>query len=313
VKLLWSPIDAPVWFRKGFLVREDLLCGVFAPCINKLLRTPRKMSNAEDHHPAVEQSWIVLDEQGWANSRPPTASPSRPGPRLSPFKVENDEEEEGQPLSRRLGMDRDVREALELAERSLELAGSADEFAPRRTRANSDEDAQRSSPYSQPLSRNAMGWGEDSVEDRYNGRAPPLIKRAFAISTDSEHVAFQNIRLVGGSTVTADEQPNQFAADASSSIQSVEGGKADHRSSPLIPLIRSYDIDTLGSISEGEEEGSFLQWMFGLQSNSSTYPLVLSHALTLVVGFYLGFRRGAIVTSTSSTQNSAAMSGVSQQ
>jgi hypothetical protein len=85
-------------------------------------------------HPG--ESWIVLDEQGWS-SRPPTASPSRQlsrqgGHEIAQKTASSDDEEEmdseEERRLRRLGMDRDVREALELAERSLELAGSAEEF-----------------------------------------------------------------------------------------------------------------------------------------------------------------------------------------
>ena len=273
-----------------------------------------KMNNSnEDHLPAVEQSWIVLDEQGWANSRPPTASPSRTVHRGTTVVKEEEEDDENSSQFRRLGMDRDVREALELAERSLELAGSLDEFT--QLRAVNEDDGLRGSPYSQPHSRNTVGWGEDCSEDRYNGRAPPMVKRALAISTDSEHVAFQNIRVISGSDTTGGEvsQVNQSSPDSLSARQYDES-RVDHHRPLSMYEARKVEHEPTEGIRESEEESSLLHWMFGLQLNSSTYPLVISHTITLLVGFYLGFKRGATtsVSAPNLSQNPTSLSNVNQ-
>jgi len=255
----------------------------------------------EDHPPTVEQSWIVLDEHGWSSaSRPPTASPSRLDPRL------HDDEEEDH-MRRRLGMDRDVREALELAEQSLELAGSVDEFNTRPRRTSSDEDLlhAKSSPLVNFVAKS--GWTDESPpDDRYNGRAPPVIKRSLAIATDSEHVAFKNIKMV--SSPRDDHRHAQ-----SMSTSQTDGFREVSSSSDSRAIENAYPTKENTSCAEYEENGeSLLHWFFGLQSNASIVPVIVSHSLTLLAGLYLGYRRASCVQPAPTT-TSTNVSAVSHQ
>jgi len=253
------------------------------------------MNQDSDHHaPNVEQSWIVLDDQGWPSSRPPTASPTRPVPRLSPFREDEEDDDDDsveQHALRRLGMDRDVREALELAERSLELAGSAEEFALQHLKAPDDDGTSfRSSPLNNYVTRQVQHRPDD-LDDPYNGRGPPTVKRVFGVSPDSETIGFRNIKVVN--TLSEAQVP-----------QSSTPGPEDVRSSKrtIIPA----EIE-----SDDSDEG-FLQWMFGLQQNASVLPLVISHSITLIAGLYLGLRRASSVAG-STTSTSSNVSNVGHQ
>jgi hypothetical protein len=272
-------------------------------------------------HLGGEQSWIVLDDNGSVSaSRPPTASPSRP----TRFNEEDGEEAENR-LLKRVGMDRDVREALELAERSLEMAGSADEFMFRRAQISSDDD--RSSPGGRILMSNAA-MVEDFVEDRYNGRAPPTIsgnRRGLVIATDSEHVAFQNIKLVSSSPRpdTPTLPSSGVPQNASSAGKDVGFKSLSTASNRTQPISSNYRLSTIipesgtdeGSKSEDDEEieGSFLHWAFGMSGSSSLVPIMFSHVITLLVGFYIGSRRSSAPsspsTNTAGTQCSTGASG----
>jgi hypothetical protein len=242
-------------------------------------------SENEPNPPTVEQSWIVLDDHGWPSSRPPTASPTRPVPHLSPFHEDDDVDDEGdQHNLRRIGMDENVREALELAERSLELAGRADEFSNHHFKAVSDEEANyRSSPLNNYVTKQGQNRTEDQIEDPYNGRGPPTVKRTYGISSDIESTSFRNIKVVNSMT---EVQPPRVSTPMS------DHDKALKRT--IIPP----EID-----AEDSEEG-FLQWMFGLQGNASLFPLVLTHGLTLIAGFYLGVRRASAVSGTNASSSS---------
>jgi len=243
----------------------------------------------EDQVPTGEQSWIVLDERGWGTSRPSSASPSRPLAHV-PFHHVNDEDEEDEirQVDRRLGMDRDVREALELAERSLELAGSAEEFSFRRFRTGSEEETHGHSTILKSLRTDS-----ESPDDRYNGRAPPTVKRSIAIATDSEHIAFRNITGVTDSVGESKcPSPAQALAQAESNSDAYIGQK------------RGIIISSHRPHSE-EEDLSSPFWFLGLSSSSNMLPLILSHALTLLAGFYLGFKRASIAPATSQGSTSS--------
>jgi len=278
------------------------------------------MNNDQPFNPPnVEQSWIVLDDNGWVSaSRPPTASPSRP------LRQEDDDEDDELRVPKRLGMDRDVREALEMAERSLELAASSDNFAFRRlNRGSSDEE--RSSVNGSPSSKvnNGSGFTEESYpENKYNGRGPPTIsntRRGLVITTDSEHIAFQNIKLVSSDprpeTPTISLNGPPLAPKEPSTFKVVSSPGPSRVVNAPNPAWNSSDnhIETSNASSlktEGDDsEGSFLHWAFGVPGNSSLVPLVFSHMVTLLVGFYIGTRRS---TSTPST-NSGGSSSVGSQ
>jgi len=272
--------------------------------------------NPEEGIPNVEQSWIVLDDHGWASSRPGTASPSRPVPRMPLFE-EEEEDDDDSSITRRLGMDRDVREALELAERSLELAGSAEEFVSSHYRNESSEDDQQIGLASQISSKSAMQFTEDSVENRYNGRGPPMVKRTLTIATDSEHKAFQNIKVVGGS-VAFDEQPARSSPLQASETTSRADTPMPFVEQTWIPSKAYHHNDKPSSpyyaSENNEDDEGFLQWMFGLQPNASVLPLVLTHAITLAAGLYIGMKRVSLSpVSVCPSQSANNLAGVSQQ
>jgi len=261
-------------------------------------------------HQNIEQSWIVLDS-GWG-SRPPTASPTRP------VRADDDDEEESK-FPRHIGMDRDVREALELAERSLELGGSSDDFSRRSNRENSDDDNStvRSSPANRSHFTNV--FADEMLEDKYNGRGPPVISSnrrnagGILISTDSEHVAFQNIKLV--SSMNRPDTPipglnyslsssafKDFGSEVPNSTVALISAPNISASSPALPETNEEQNSKIED-EEEEEEGSFLHSFFGLPGNSSLIPLVFSHMVTLLVGFYIGSRRSS--SSAHSTSHSS--------
>jgi hypothetical protein len=263
----------------------------------------RDTQKESEFHP--EQSWIVLDEGGWGNSRPPTASPTRPSAR-------DDDEDLESRIPRRIAMDRDVREALELAERSLEMAGTLDEFSLRSNRGNSDDDNStvRSSPANKSMHSAGGIFVDDVYEDKYNGRGPPTIignRRGggIVIATDAEHIAFQNIKMMGGprpDTPLAGNNPS-CSSSSSSPSSTTNYQKAN-------PLSWSQDSTDL---KRDDDEGdlSFLQWAFGISASSNFVPLVFSHVVTLLVGFYIGSRRSS--SSSSSTTASVNITPSSPQ
>jgi len=280
--------------------------------------------NREDVQPTVEQSWIVLDDNGWVSaSRPPTASPSRA--RLAD---DDDEDNQENRVARRVGMDRDVREALELAERSLELAGSIDEFS--RRRDHSDDEAstpQRSSPLSYRSTFNNAAISEDSRDDPYNGRAPPMAggsrRGNIIIATDSEHVAFQNIRLVsstprpetpilGASPFAKEVVPRSASYISQLNLNRPTTDEVDARETVPVRSPKSgiHDRSAKPDEEENENDRSLLQWMFGISGHSNIVPLVLSHAVTLLIGFYFGTRRSSIASSSATTSSSNVSTGI---
>jgi hypothetical protein len=250
---------------------------------------PRMAHNLQnpDGHAPVEQSWIVLDDQGWS-SRPPTASPSRQltlsrqlaPPTLTGHESEEEDESDGSRRVHRLGMDRDVREALELAERSLELAGSAEEFAGKVGPLAHDEetDVIRASPMMNYVVRDSGGGGgiafSDNPEDPYRGRNPPVVRRT------PPNVA-ENVRVVSSTTAV-----NLSSASASPFVPFATA-------QPMALPVRNLSPGPKGQklAPDDEEDGSLIHWFFGLSPNSSPVPLILSHILTLAAGYYIGTRR----------------------
>jgi hypothetical protein len=259
---------------------------------------------------SVEQSWIVLDDMGWVpGSRPSTASPSRPMARSTPFHREEDEDDEDiEPENqvRRLGMDRDVREALELAERSLELAGSVEEFFLHQGRMGPDDDGfyVRTSP-------SALVNRGGECDDKYNGRAPPVVRRSIGISTDSEHISFKSVK--------AEQPQQQFGEneDKRSVVEEKICEKPHEVDSQLsfIKTSRPSDPTDYSFDNEQDDEGGIFQWIFGLQVKASLLPLLVSHSLTLLAGLYFGYRRSSHLhqhsssTSTTSAPPVTAVSG----
>jgi hypothetical protein len=294
---------------------------VFFFCLSS--KAKEKMdSDGLPPQPTVEQSWIVLDDNGWmisATSRPPTASPSRRSPRLED---DGDEEEELR-TAHRIGMDRDVREALEMAERSLELAGSTDEFTFRKSqRVQSDDDL--STQRSSPVSRMGLGYGgfpEDTVEGKYNGRAAPTVggnRRGFIISTDSEHVAFQNIKAPSrGDTPVPSLLAQPVSKDPTRSAIESSSGLSSSRSYENHARPHSAVSNNQSSRPIGEDEehtGSLIKWMLAISGSPNFVPLALSHVVTLLIGFYLGGRRaGSLTTNTVNTSGLNNGSGVGVQ
>lgn len=249
--------------------------------------------NHDEHNPNVEQSWIVLDDRGWGASRPPTASPTRPSSQLR--SVREEEEEEGE-ISRRIGMDRDVREALELAERSLELAGSAEEFLARSPRVNSSDES---------MHEGAAGsiWAEGLLEDRYNGRAPPTVRRTVAITTDSEHVAFKNIRLISADDDSSQSSSNALVVDE----VSVKSMSDEEPAQVSNPAKHEYTAASNPDHQHETEKGVF-EWILGLQVSTNVLPLVLSHTVALLAGFYFGLRRSSTCSPSSQASGSSVSS-----
>lgn len=257
-----------------------------------------------------DQSWIVLDENGWApSSRPSTASPGRPASQRPVRSEEEGGSDDDDSLSqhnamRRVGMDRDVREALEMAERSLELAGSVDEFSTRRHRGNSEDDMVgiRTSPVNlQPVQYNSHS--ELALCDPYNGRGTPVIRRALVISTDSEHIAFQHVSSRTGSEAKAiadyrSTEINYSNCDPKHEDTNSENNQSHQYSGPSKPS-RNDAVDDISAFG-------IFRWVLGTESSVSFMPLLFSHALALLAGVYLGMRRSSSACQLSSVTVGAA-------
>jgi len=270
------------------------------------------------HHPAVEQSWIVLDESGWASSRPPTASPSR---RSARFDDDDETEEDDNSSLRRIGMDRDVREALEAAERSLQVAGTADEFG--RSSAERPFSDDEEEPMASSFARNSLSSA--TGEDRYNGRGDPTVRGnhpRIVLSMDTEHVAFRKLRAEQDTPraltppVRAPiEPPAVEDVPSTPNVIRVQTGPPSVKPNTELRLQSEHPRTSDDSSKEDDSDKSLLQWILGIYGGSNFTPLLLSHAVTLVIGLYLGTRKssnasGAQASSgtTSATSNGLVIS-----
>lgn len=237
-----------------------------------------------EHKETGEQSWIMLEDGGnWTQGQLAA--------RVPPTEGEEGEEAASHRLPR-VGMDRDVRDALEQAERSLQQA-ALDKLH----RDNSDDDAStvRSSPIIKSFGPGGTYWDEADTE----GGAPRL---------EREHIAFQSLGIVRSdtpipSTVTIS---NPSGGSATSSPKTILGRGIVGKGFEGTP-----DEDDMFK-REDEQSGSLFSWILGIPAHPNFVPLVFSHVMTLLVGFYIGTRRATLHTSSTPSNTNQVTPGTQQ-